>query len=161
MISKDIKDINTVNNFENIARTKKSFSFYQNIEYIKNNIEGSIIYINNIKYSSNKRTKYIIEFILKIHFTSIRSYYTSISYYLNYKYNIPICLGNRLILIQSGSIKNYETFWINYNQVKKIKANTIYFWSGNKIDYFNKHSYWINQINKASKIVTLMRELNM
>lgn len=160
MISKDIKDINTVNNFENIARTKKSFSFYQNLEYVKNSLDGSIIYINNTMYNSKRRSKYIIELILKAHLTTIKGYYQGVSYYLNYKYNIPICLNKELILIQSGSIKEYDTFWINYAKVKIISNNTIHFHSGNKLKYNNSDSYWVNQIKKVNKIISLIEQLN-
>lgn len=159
MVNKEIKDFNIVNSFEDFMKAKKAFSFYQNIEYIKNSLNGSTIYINNIKYCSNYRTKYIIDQILKVHFTSINSYSQSISYYLRYKYNIPVYLSNKLILIQSGSMKNYETFWINYNQVVKISNKIIYFLSGNKISYSNKDSYWFNQIKKVETIAKLFERL--
>lgn len=133
-----------------------SFSFYKNIEYIINNDHGSLIVSLNETIQVSNRALYIIELILNANLMSAQSYNKGIKYLTNYKYNIPIVINHTFALLQSKANKNYETIWINYNQVSHIdNENYIIFKSGKKIKFNNSLNYYENQINKINMILQL------
>lgn len=142
-------------------RTERSFSFFQNIEYISNNKEGVIICINNESFQINNRAAYIIEHLCKLNFTSLLTYNKSVKYLSKYKYNLPLVLNKNLILVPSKAIKEYDCLWINYQQVIAFKDNYIYFESGNMINFNNTNKYWNNQVKKISEIKKLKENINI
>lgn len=104
-------------------RTIKSFSFFQNLNYISNNKDGSIVLINKTKYQFKERASYVCNYISSLRLTSINSYNEGIKNIFTFKYNIPLVLSNTLILIPTNSYKLYENIWINYSEIKDYIIN--------------------------------------
>ncbi|MDY0276648.1 MAG: competence protein ComK [Acholeplasma sp.] len=139
-------------------RTIKSFSFFQNIEYLANNPLGSLVCINSEKHVFKERSIYITNYICKLHLTSIKSYYEGISLVFSKEYKVPIVLSKNIILIHTHRMDDYDNIWINYAMVERISSENdkvvIQFKSGKVLMVDINIAYLLKQINKIERIVS-------
>lgn len=144
-------------------RTIKSFSFFQDIEYIMNNEYGSVVCLRKKQIQIKERSLYIINYICKLKLTSVKSYATGIELTLDYKYNIPILLSQQLYLCPLGNIQKYETIWINYKEISNIRLDNekiiLCFYSGNEILVEKNFSFWKQLENKVLKIEKYLEKI--
>ncbi|HHW79470.1 MAG TPA: hypothetical protein GX742_01560 [Acholeplasmataceae bacterium] len=102
-------------------RTFGSFSFFQTIDYMINDSDGSLIFSKGHKYRFKERNYYIVNYIMKIHLTSLKAYYDALGMFLEIKYKPPIYLNDNLIIIATSHLKDYDNIFINYTNIKEIK----------------------------------------
>lgn len=138
-----------------------SFSFYKNIDYIKNKSFGAVISIKNNEYQINNRSLYIVQNLCLYNLFSLEGYYQGVKKVTNYKYNIPVLINYDLILISSLGIKEYDNLWINFNNVHCFdELNNIVFKSGSKLIFNNSRNYYNKQIEKINTINKIIKRNN-
>lgn len=115
--------------------------------------DGTNIFINNEKFISKTNIMQIINYICYYHLFSYGGYKAAILKTFNKKQLIPIYLSEKLILIPTERIRNYENIWFNYKEVKSISKvdnkTIIEFFSGNQI--IIKTS--LNSLKKSIKLI--------
>lgn len=151
------------NNLRKSIKGHWPFSFYQNIEYYYNDIDGTLLFSNNRKYLIKERSYYITNTIAKRYLTSISSYFNALNNIITTKYNNPLYLDSKMILIATKNIKCYENIWINFALIKNYSINNdltkITFESGNKIVINTTKDYLIKQIIKIKEIERYLKKV--
>lgn len=134
------------------VRTFGSFSFFQMIDYIKNDCNGSVIFSQNKEFLIKERAYYVANYICKLHLTNIEAYYQATKSILNLHYKLPIYLSKHLIFLTTNSLKNYNNIFINYANIKSNTYNDnlaiIYFNSGTKLATKITNTTFDNYITK-------------
>lgn len=137
-------------------RTLGSFSFFQTIDFIKNDSKGSIIFSQKQEILIKERAYYIINHICKLHLTTIKAYYEAAKSILNLHYKLAIYLNERLIIISTNDLKNYNNIFINYANVSEISTNNnlinFHFKSGTILKTNITKSAYNNYIKRISII---------
>lgn len=130
-------------------------AIYQNLEYFYNNNEGCAIFLTNDYIQYNYSSTHFLNYLYILSLSSYKSYSKAINNIFLYKYNIPFIIDN-VSLILSGNIKKYETIYINFENVLRIKMINkkikITFKSGKIIEIEKSNDYLNNQIIKIEKI---------
>ena len=154
--------IQEINSKENLTIKPNDYAFYQNVDYIKNNNDGTLLFLENSKYQYDYSVIHFINYICLINITSLKTYNKAINRLYNFKYNNPLVLNN-IILLQTGNINSYETKWINYKNIEKIESiddkTLINFYSKNQLIIDKPIKYFNNQINKISKLKRYLYKL--
>lgn len=144
----------------NHIRTFGSFSFFKNIEYIKNTASGAVIFSNNKAYFIKERSYYIVNYLCIKHLTSLNGYNDAVKNIFNYYRNIPVVLNDNLILIYTNSLKDYHNIFINFsniNEINKVKDGLlITFKSGNNLTVEISLNYYRSQLKRINKIITYL-----
>lgn len=129
-----------------------------------NDANGTMLFSNNTKYHFKERSLYITNRIANIYLTSLKSYYYALSNVIDAKYNNPLYLNNKVILIATRAIKDYNNIWINFSQVKNFKIEdkltTLYFYSGNELVISISKNYLGKQIKKIKEIEKYLKKLS-
>lgn len=137
-------------------RTFGSFSFYRNIEYIRNDADGSKIYIEKDFIQVKERVNYIIEYICKSYLTSFKSYREATNNLFSYAYCCPLILNNNVVFIFTKGFKNYDNIAINYSLIKRVQETKngleITFNSLNKLTVDKTINSFYKTVEKIEKI---------
>lgn len=151
------------NKYQSI-RTIKSFSFFQNTEYIINDSFGSKVFYNDKILFFKERALYVMDYLCRLKLTSLKSYNEGVRNISNYKYNIPIYLNEEQIFIAISNIKEFENIWINYAKISNIEAyeeeTIINFKSGNQIKIAKNPVFFNKQFEKINKIKKYLQKWN-
>ena len=102
--------------------------------------------------------------MLKLNLSNLDAYINSIKIIFNYKYNIPVYINNKIILISIRNIKDYNNIWINYINIEKLvysnnKTNII-FKNGEKLEINRSINYLKEQEDKIINIKNYLKKLN-
>ena len=151
------------NNLRKSIKGLWPFCFYQNLEYYTNDSNGSILFSNNKPYLIKERSLYITNHLAKRYLTSVNSYFKALKEVISSKYNNPLYLDLKMILIASKGIKEYENIWINFSNIKNFeisnKQTIIIFHSGNKLSLNVGKNYLVKQINKIKEIESYLKKV--
>ena len=151
------------NNLRKSIKGLWPFCFYQNLEYYTNDSNGSILFSNNKPYLIKERSLYITNHLAKRYLTSVNSYFKALKEVISSKYNNPLYLDLKMILIASKGIKEYENIWINFALIKNYRISNdlteIYFESGNKLVIKTSKTYLIKQISKIKEIENYLKKI--
>lgn len=91
------------------------------IEYIENNLYGSMIYFQNGQKQFHNRAIYIIDQLCQKRLFTYEGYKKALRNTLNMKNNLPIYIDEDHIFIPSGDTKKYETIFFNIVSVVKCE----------------------------------------
>lgn len=145
-----------LNNDLNKTSKLNLINFYQSIEYFYNNNDGTKIITINEDLTYKYSAKHLVNILCNISLTSLNSYNKSIRKVFNFKYNNPIVL-NKITLLVIGNINNYDTVFINYNNVYEIKSinedKVLFKFYSNRELIINKgYDYIDKQIDKITNV---------
>jgi|GEM_PF-5973629 len=145
-----------LNNDLNKTSKLNLINFYQSIEYFYNNNDGTKIITINEDLTYKYSAKHLVNILCNISLTSLNSYNKSIRKIFNFKYNNPIVL-NKITLLVIGNINNYDTVFINYNNVYEIKSINedkvlFKFYSNRELIINKSYDYIDKQIDKITNV---------
>ncbi|WP_026391720.1 competence protein ComK [Haploplasma modicum] len=151
----------------NQPKTIKStydLEIYQNLNYMINSSLGSTLFLENEVISYRERILYVVDYMLKLNLSNLDAYLNSVKIIFNYKYNIPVYINDKIILISIRNIKDYNNIWINYINIEKSvsinnKTNII-FKNGEKLEINRSISYLKGQEDKIINIKNYLNKLN-
>lgn len=137
---------------------------YQNLNYMINSSLGSTLFLENEVINYRERILYVVDYMLKLNFSNLDAYLNSVKIIFNYKYNIPVYINDKIILISIRNIKDYNNIWINYINIEKLvsinnKTNII-FKNGEKLEINRSINYLKGQEDKIINIKNYLNKLN-
>jgi hypothetical protein len=151
----------------NQPKTIKStydLEIYQNLNYMINSSLGSTLFLENEVINYRERILYVVDYMLKLNLSNLDAYLNSVKIIFNYKYNIPVYINDKIILISIRNIKDYNNIWINYINIEKLvysnnKTNII-FKNGEKLEINRSINYLKGQEDKIINIKNYLNKLN-
>lgn len=154
-------------NYISQPKTIKStydLGIYQNLNYMVNSSLGSTLFLENEVINYRERILYVVDYMLKLNLSNLDAYINSIKIIFNYKYNIPVYINNKIILISIRNIKDYNNIWINYINIEKLvsinnKTNII-FKNGDSLEINRGINYLKVQEDKIINIKNYLKKLN-
>lgn len=90
------------------------FSFYKMILFIRQNSEGSVLFIDNYIQKASKPSISIIKLLCEKALCSYESRVTSTKSMFKLYARVPIHIHQELLLFPTKSPRTYENIWVNY-----------------------------------------------
>jgi hypothetical protein len=121
------------------------------MEYIKNNSNGSISYIDGKEQIYNKNIYSILNEKYRNNFIDKKYYHKILIDKFHKKYKLPIYINSRESYILTKSLKDYDCIMINLKEILSIYVSNnhnikIMFYSGNILEIKMEYKYIFDSI---------------
>lgn len=103
------------------------------LQYIKRSINGTIVVYDNHIEEYNNAPVHIINKLCMEYGSTYKGRVQSVARKYSIKRKVPIYVNKDVLLIPTGSNRDYETYWLNYHQIMEVNADYITMQNGDKL----------------------------